>query len=48
MRYGDLTDEQKGKVANAKGPPEEILGMAKAEGYERRSSYSEQRHGRNL
>ena len=47
MRYGDLTDEQKGKVANAKGP-EGILEMAKAEGYKRRNSYSEQRYGRNL
>ena len=33
MRYGDLTDEQKSKVASAKSP-EEILEMAEAEGYE--------------
>ena len=33
MKYSDLTDEQKSKVANAKSP-EEILEMARAEGYE--------------
>lgn len=33
MRYSDLTDEQRSKVANAKSP-EEILEMAKAESYE--------------
>ena len=33
MKYEDLTEEQKGKIAGAKSP-EEILEMAKAEGYE--------------
>ena len=33
MKYQDLTEEQKGRIADAKSP-EEILEMAKAEGYE--------------
>ena len=33
MKYKDLTDEQRNKIANAKSP-EEILEMAKAEGYD--------------
>ena len=33
MKYEDLTEEQKSKIAQAKSP-EEILEMAKAEGYE--------------
>ena len=33
MKYEDLTDEQKSKIAAAKSP-DEILEMAKAEGYE--------------
>ena len=33
MKYEDLTEEQKSKIADAKNP-EEILEIAKAEGYE--------------
>lgn len=33
MKFNELTDEQKNKFANAKGP-EEILEMAREEGYE--------------
>ena len=33
MKFNELTDEQKSKFAEAKSP-EEILEMAKAEGYE--------------
>ena len=32
MKYNELTDEQKSKISGAKGP-EEILEMAKSEGY---------------
>ena len=33
MNYKDLTEEQKSKIADAKGP-EDILAMAREEGYE--------------
>ena len=33
MKYSELTDEQKCRIDDAKGP-EEIMEMAKAEGYE--------------